>query len=160
MYEYILFHEKPFQLFIDWLTENGVTFETGKEHVDDNYVIKLSADLDDDLIDEIEDKYDVYVDMSEQIVTQEEKDNNEGYHMAGVVVTLKDGSISYADIDPDVMSRVIDVITPVEFTGIVNAIADAVENPQPKTSANDFVKVKNKQLTVYSIIMANPNWII
>ena len=138
MYEYILFHEKPFQLFSDWLKEKGIAFETGKEQVDDNYVIKLPADLDDDLIDEIEEKYDIYVDMSEQIVIQEDKENDEGYHMAGVVVTLKDGSISYADIDPDVMGRVIDAITPVEFTGIVNAIADAVENPQPKNFCQRF----------------------
>ncbi len=138
MYEYILFHEKPLQLFSDWLKEKGIAFETSKEHVDNNYVIKLSAELDDDLIDEIEDQYDIYVEMSEQIVIQEDKENDEGYHMAGVVVTLKDGSISYADIDPDVMSRVIDAITPVEFTGIVNAIADAVENPQPKNFCQRF----------------------
>ena len=138
MYEYILFHEKPLQLFSDWLKEKGIAFETSKEHVDNNYVIKLSAELDDDLIDEIEDQYDIYVEMSEEIVTQEDKENDDGYHMAGVVVTLKDGSISYADIDPDVMSRVIDAITPVEFTGIVNAIADAVENPQPKNFCQRF----------------------
>lgn len=138
MYEYILFHEKPLQLFSDWLKEQGIAFETGKEHVDNNYVVKLSADLDDDLIDEIEDQYDIYVEMSEQIVIQEDQENDAGYHMAGVVVTLKDGSISYADIDPDVMSRVIDAITPVEFTGIVNAIADAVENPQPKNFCQRF----------------------
>jgi len=138
MYEYILFHEKPLQLFSDWLKEKGIAFETGKENVDDYYVIKLSADLDDDLIDVIEDQYDIYVEMSEEIVTQEDKENDDGYHMAGVVVTLKDGSISYADIDPDVMSRVIDAITPVEFTGIVNAIADAVENPQLKNFCQRF----------------------
>ena len=54
-------------------------------------------------------------------------------NMAGIVVTLKDGTISYADIDSNLLSRVISVISPEELGEMVCAIADAVENPQPKT---------------------------
>ena len=68
----------------------------------------------------------------EQILDDEEKENNQGYHMACVVVTLNDGTISYADVDPELLGRVISAISPEEFGEIVAAIADAVENPQPK----------------------------
>lgn len=130
MLEYILFHEKPFQLFIDWLQAKGISPDTEIE--DDNYLIIIPEDLDDDLLDEVDEKYDVLMDMNQQIVNDEEKENNQGYHMAGVVVTLNDGTISYADVDPELLGRVISAISPEEFSEIVAAIADAVENPQPK----------------------------
>ena len=131
MLEYILFHEKPFQLFIDWLQAKGISPETEIE--DDNYLIKIPEDLDDDLLDEVDEKYDALMDMNQQLVEDEEKENQQGHHMAGIVVTLKDGTISYADVDPKLLGRVISAISPEEFGEIVAAIADAVENPQPNT---------------------------
>jgi len=129
MLEYILFHEKPFQLFVDWLHSKGISPET--EIDEDNYLIKIPEDLDDDLQNEVDEKYDALMDMNQQIVNDEEKDNQQGYHMAGIVVTLKDGTISYADVDPSLLGKVISAISPEEFGQIVAAIADAVENPQP-----------------------------
>lgn len=131
MLDYILFNEKPYQLFVDWLKEKNVACEVERD--DENYVIKVSEDLDEDLLDEIDDKYEVFMDINQDIIDEEEKENNDGYNMAGVLVTLKDGSISYADIDSKLLGRVISVIAPEEFAEIVTAIADAVENPQSKT---------------------------
>ncbi|MCW8830732.1 MAG: hypothetical protein OQK32_04330 [Gammaproteobacteria bacterium] len=131
MLEYVLFHEKPFQLFVDWLKSKGISPET--EIAEGTYEIKIPEDLDDELLDEIDDKYDALMDMNQQIVDDEEKENQQGYHMAGVVVTLKDGTISYADVDPDLLGRVMSAISPEEFGKIVAAIVDAVEKPQTET---------------------------
>ncbi len=131
MLDYILFHEKPFQLFISWLKDKNVVYEVNID--EDNYIIKVSEDLDDDLLDDIEEKYDEFMDMNQDIVDAEEIENNDGYHMAGINITLKDGTTTYADIDAKLLSRVIAVISPEELGEIVNAIADAVENPQTKT---------------------------
>ena len=130
MLEYILFHEKPFQLFLDYLQSKGIPFET--EIDEDNHLIRISEDIDDDLLDEVDVRYDALMDMNQEIVDDEERENQQGHHMAGVVVTLKDGSVSYADVDPKLLGRVISAITPEEFGVIVTAIADAVESPQPK----------------------------
>jgi hypothetical protein len=131
MLEYILFDEKLFQLFIDWLKEKGVDYETQVD--DENYQIMVSEDLDETLLDDIDEKYEELMDMNQDIINEQEKENNDGYHMAGVVVTLKDGTISYADVDSKILARVVSVISPEEFAVIVSAIADAVENPQTKT---------------------------
>jgi hypothetical protein len=131
MLDYILFHEKPFQLFVEWLKENDIACETKSD--DESYVIKVSDDLDETLLDQIDEKYEELMDMNQDIINAEEKESNAGYNMAGVTVTLKDGSISYADIDSELMARVISVISPEELSDIVTEIADAVENPQPKT---------------------------
>ena len=132
MFEYILFDEKPFQLFMTYLAEKGIEAETEIEE-DESYEIKISDDIDDDLLDEIEVRYEALMDMNQQMVNDEEKANDANYHMAALVVTLKNGEVSYADIDPDIMARIIAVITPQELGDLVNSIADAVENPQPKS---------------------------
>ena len=131
MLDYILFDEIPYQLFIDWLKSKSVTYEVERD--EDNYVIKVSEDLDEDLLDDIDEKYEELMDMNQDIINESEKENNDGYNMAGVVVTLKDGTISYADIDSKLLSRVISIISPEELGEIVCAIADAVETPQSKT---------------------------
>jgi hypothetical protein len=131
MIDYVLFDEQPFQLFIDWLKKNDIAHQV--RIVEDSYEISVSEDLDEDLLDAIDEQYDIYMDMNQQLVEQQERDNNDGYHMAGVVLTLKDGSTSYADVDPQLLGRVMSAISPEEFGEIVNAIVDAVENPQPKT---------------------------
>ena len=131
MLEYVLFHEKPFLLFIDWLKSKGISPEIKTE--EDTYEIKIPEDLDENLLDDIDDQYEVFMDMTQQLVNDEERENQDGYHMAGVVVSLKDGSISYADVDPNLLGRVLSVISPEELGEIVTAIADAVETPQTKT---------------------------
>ena len=131
MLDYVLFDEVPYQLFIDWLRGKDISYESERDN--ENYVIKVSEDLDEDLLDDIDDKYDELMDMNQDIINKAEKENNDGYNMAGIVVTLNDGTISYADIDSNLLSRVVSVISPEELGEIVCAIADAVENPQPKT---------------------------
>lgn len=131
MLDYILFNEKPFSLFIEWLKANNVSHETNID--EENYVIQIPENLKEDLLDAIDDKYEEFMDMNQAIVNEEEKQNHDGYNMAGIIVTLKDGTTSYADIDSNLLNRVVSVISPEEFGVIVDAIADAVENPQPKT---------------------------
>lgn len=141
MLDYILFNEKPYQLFVTWLKEKNITCEI--EQDDESYIIKVSEDLAEDLLDEIDEQYEVFMDMNQDIINEEEKEKNGGYHMAGVLVTLKDGSTSYADIDSKLLAKVISVISPDEFTEIVTAIADAVETPQPKTFCQ---RVREKEI--------------
>lgn len=131
MLDYILFDQVPYQLFIDWLKGKNIAYEVEKK--EDDFIIKVSEDLDEDILDDIDEKYEELMDMNEDIINEREKENNNGYNMAGIIVTLKDGTISYADIDSTLLSRVISVISPEELGEIVCAIADAVENPQPKT---------------------------
>ncbi len=131
MIEYVLFDEKPFQVFIDWLKEKNIPYDVKQD--EDSYEIAVPEDLDDSLLDAIDEHYDVCMDMNQDIAEQQEREQNDGYHMAGVVVTLQDGTVSYADVDPKLLGRVMSVIAPEEFGEIVNAIVDAVEHPQTRT---------------------------
>ena len=70
MLDYILFNEELFQIFIDWLKEKDVAYEVNID--EDNYVIKVSENLADDLLDNIDDKYDELMDMNQDLINEEE----------------------------------------------------------------------------------------
>jgi hypothetical protein len=130
MLEFVFFHKTPHTLFIDWLKEKGLEPEASSE--DEVYEVRLPEDLDDTLYDEIEEQYETFMEMNEEIMKEENADEA-GYHMAGIAVHLKDGNVSYADIDPKLLGRVMGAISPEEFATMVDAIVTAVENPQDRT---------------------------
>lgn len=130
MLEFVFFHETPQGLFIDWLRERGLDPESSSE--EEMYEVRLPEDIDDALYEEVEAKYELFMEMNEEILKQENADQ-EGYHMAGIAVHLKDGNVSYADIDPKLLGRVMGAISAEEFATIVDAIVTAVESPQHRT---------------------------
>ncbi|MDH5425165.1 MAG: hypothetical protein OEY29_09240 [Gammaproteobacteria bacterium] len=130
MLEYIFFHETPTQLFSDWLKSQGIEVEVVQD--EESHIVFLDENIADDLYRLIEEKYDELLEMNEAILNQENA-GQDGYHMAGIAVHLRTGQVSYADIDPKLMGRVISAISPEEFATIVDAIVTAVENPQEQT---------------------------
>jgi hypothetical protein len=130
MLEYIFFHPVPEKLFIEWLTENKIQSENSQDG--ESFIVSVDEDLAEDTYKKIEEKYEILLEMNEEIMMAENADDT-SYHMAGVAVHLRDGWVSYADIDPKLMGRIIGVITPEEFATVVDAIVTAVESPQGQT---------------------------
>lgn len=130
MLEYIFFHPVPTQQFLDWLNEQGVPAQSRQD--EESYIIELPEDLNEELDQAIESKYDELLEMNEMIMKAEHADEA-GYHMAGISVQLHDGRVSYADIDPKLLGRVMACVSAEEFAIIVDAIVSAVENPQEQT---------------------------
>ena len=139
MLEYVLFDKKPFQIFIDWLKDKGVAYELETE--EGNYLIQVSEDLDDDLADAIEEKYDECMEMNKEMHYDEGSEAGDAYAMSGIIVTLKDGSVSHADVAPDLVNQILSAISPEELNDFVSAIADAVESPQ----ADSFCKRQREE---------------
>lgn len=127
MLEFAFFHPTPQQVFIDWLQEQNLQPQSRIEC--EAHIVLIPEDLDDDLYERIDEKYESLIEMNEEIMIEEHADE-EGYHMAGISIQLQDGRISYADIDPGVMARAMECITAEEFATIVDTIVNAVENPQ------------------------------
>lgn len=124
MLDYLFFVEPPYQKFLAFLRERGVPVERHEEG--DHFVARVPEELDEALIDEIEARYEVLMDESmEQMETEDQES-------AGVVVNLKDGRTAYAVVRPDLINRLLETISPEELGELVNAIADAVENPDER----------------------------
>lgn len=67
--------------------------------------------------------------MNEDVMSKDNIDNSE-YLMSSIAVYLKNAHVLYADINPKLMWRVVNVICEEEFTTIVDTIATAVKNLQ------------------------------
>lgn len=128
MLEYIFFDERPWRQFIDYLESLGLQPERSSE--DQGWLVALPEDLDDALDEQIEAYYDRMLEMNESLVAEAEGEAH--VHTAGVNVTLADGRVVQAAIDPKLMQRLLEVVSPEELGELVNAIADAVENPDER----------------------------
>ena len=130
MLDYIFFHRIPFDRFVAFLREKGIRPET--ECSDDGFEVRVPEDLDDALSDQVEECYEELMALNQELFESEQSQGDDNYHAAGVVLNLKDGSTVYADVDAPLLARVMAVLTAEEFGQVVNAIVDAVENPDSR----------------------------
>ncbi|MFK5985767.1 MAG: hypothetical protein QM479_10105 [Pseudomonadota bacterium] len=131
MLDYVFFHETPFQLFVKFLKVQNIPAETSIE--DETYGIAIPEDLNDALLDKVDEKYDELMDLNQDIFEQQEQESSDNYIKASIAFTLKDGSASNALIDPTIVTKVMQVITPLEFSTMVDAIVTAVENSEQRS---------------------------
>ena len=128
MLEYIFFDERPWRRFIDYLESQGLSPESSSG--DEGWLVALPEDLDDSLDERIEAYYDQMLEMNEALVAEAEGQAH--VHSAGVSVTLADGRVVQAAVDPKLMRRLLEVISPQELGELVDAVADAIENPDER----------------------------
>ncbi|MES9844934.1 MAG: hypothetical protein ABW131_09845 [Candidatus Sedimenticola sp. 6PFRAG5] len=129
MLEYIFFDERPWNRFTEFLQQKGLSPQA--EHEEQGYMVRLPEDTDDELMDDIEDFYDEMLDMNQALFTEEEGEDHR--HSAGVTVNLSDGRTVQAAVDPGLLNRILEVVSTEELGLLVNAIADAVENPDDRS---------------------------
>lgn len=131
MLEYVFFDPRPRDRFADYVDGLGVAVQ--QESDDDLLKVLLPEDLDDGLSEQIEDFYDQMMELNQALYEQEGDSDDVGYHTAGITVQLKDGGNVYAQVDPNLLGRIMQVLTPTEFNDVVNAIVEAVESPDSRT---------------------------
>jgi len=131
MLEYVFFDERPRDQFVVFLQEKLV--ELKLEDDDGLFKVWISEDLDDDLDEAIEDFYDDMMALNQQLYEDENNEAEVGYNAAGIVLELNTGENVYAQVDPELLGRIMTVVTPDEFNTVVNAIVEAVENPDART---------------------------
>jgi hypothetical protein len=131
MLEYVFFDERPRDQFVNFLQEKAVELKLEE----DEGVLKvwIPEDLDDDLDEAIEDFYDDMMALNQQLYEDENNEAEVGYNAAGIVLELNTGENVYAQVDPELLGRIMTVVTPDEFNTVVNAIVEAVENPDART---------------------------
>ena len=130
--EYIFFHKQPCDQFKEFLQNKHV--ELLKEGIDETdveaFVVYIADDLDDKISEEIEDFYDQMMELNESLVVQDE--DTDEMNNVGLAVSLNDGRSVLATVDPDVLNRILTVISHDELGKLVDTIADAVENPDER----------------------------
>ena len=129
MLEYIFFDERPWRDFIDFLKQLGLEVKSAVK--EEGWLVYVSEELDDELDEKIEACYDRLLEQNERLIAEREGEDH--VHTAGINVTLADGRIVQAAVDPKLMNRLLDAVSTDELGEFVSAIAHAVENGDERT---------------------------
>lgn len=128
MLEYLFFNQKIADSFVKFLKEKGLEWEQHTDPMLDSIVIKTPEDIDDDLWDEL-DEYHEKLGPDDQKLLEDALDEETETNAAGIYIQLANGEQTVAQINPDVMNRMLDVISMDEFNKFVETIVSSVENP-------------------------------
>ena len=127
MLEFIFFNQEPQQRFVDLAQEHGIEITLNRE--EESWIVQLPEDIDDKLVDLLEQRYDELMELDQRL-TEQHDNSDDALHSAGITIQLKNGDNVYARVPPDLLNRVLQCISNEELNLIVNAIVEAVENPQ------------------------------
>ncbi len=130
--EYIFFHPEPYRRFKQFLQDKQVPLlAESTDHTNvEGLVLQIADNLDDALQDVIENYYDSMLALNETMVTGSQDDD--AIHQVGLAVNLQDGRSVVAPVQPDVLNRVLTVLSQQELGSLVDAIVAAVENPDER----------------------------
>ncbi|MEW8628306.1 MAG: hypothetical protein AB2551_21365 [Candidatus Thiodiazotropha sp.] len=123
MLEYVFFDQRPWQDFIDYLKHLGVTLETARD--DEEWLVYVPEELDDETDEKIEARYEILLEQNEQLIADQL--GTAHVDRAGVNVSLMDGRVVQAEVDPQLINRLLQVVSVEELGEFVSAIALAVE---------------------------------
>jgi hypothetical protein len=130
--DYVFFSERLRDDFVAYAADLGVVCTQASDPAADEEVAALLVTLDDDVaeatLDALEDRYDALMEEQSGIVAQEEGwlDNR----VAGVTVTLDDGTVRTIRLDPDLANRLLHAFSVEEIHDLVTAVAKSLAGPE------------------------------
>jgi hypothetical protein len=126
MLDYIFFNKETFNLFEKSAKSSGI--KTIVDCADGFFTVRLPEDSDEVILEKLEDYYDELMDMDRTLAEQQDG-SSDNIHAAGITVQLKDGRNVYANVSPELLSKVMQSISTDELNTLVCAITEAVEDP-------------------------------
>lgn len=124
--EYMFFDEALRDRFVAFATARGIPSTVRKDEIA-GFVVALPDGLDDALEDAVEAEYESI--MDEQMLRAESDEGLVSHAVAGVTVTLTDGTTRAVRIPPPIARRLFEHFTAEEVHEIATAIAQSLENP-------------------------------
>ena len=128
MYEFTFLTPDGGAGFIKRLEAEGLKVTVSSDPIaEEATTVSIPDDIDDDLADRIEGWYEEETQSAEAELFA--SGDAEADVSAGVWVQLADGRSSFAPVPPDMVSRILSVLSADELGDFVSRIADAVEHP-------------------------------
>lgn len=128
MLEYLFFTQEIADKFISYLNDKGLEWAQHNDPMLGSIVIKTPEDIEDALWDEMDDYHDS-LGIEDQKLLENELDDSTETNAAGIYIQLAGGYQTVAQINPEVMNRMLDVISMDEFNEFIEVIVRSVENP-------------------------------
>ena len=129
MLEYLFFTQEIADKFIAFVEGKNLAWEQKNDPMLDSIVIETSEDIEDSLWDELDDYHDSLGEEDQKILEAELAESDTETNAAGIYIQLANGEQTVAQIDPEVMNRMLSVISMGEFNAFIETIVSSVERP-------------------------------
>lgn len=131
--EYVFFDESLAKKFMVYCEQLGIACEldSGMTHTDDDaFTVMIRQDLNDEQNEKVEEKYDdiLFGDQAAQI-----EGNDAAGALAdacGVQVKLQSGEFTTVAIHPEIMNKILSVLSIDELQQFLSQVAEDIENPK------------------------------
>lgn len=132
MLDYVFFDRRPRERFVAFARAQGLQ-PICRDEAGGEFQVSLPDDLDDAVSERVEAFYDEMLDYDRQLAEADPGGESAGVQAAGVVLSLASGERVYAAVEPELLARVMAVLSAEEFGRLVEAVVAAVENPDRRT---------------------------
>lgn len=126
--EYLFFTRLIADQFIQAVDNKKIPWKENTESIHSSILIQIPEDDIGEYWDEIDDLYDALA-IKDQEQLELNSDSAEDVSSAGVYIQLKNGEQTVAQVNPDVLNRILGAITSDEFAEFIDVIAKSVEQP-------------------------------
>jgi len=129
MLEYLFFNQIVADKFTAFLQSKKLTWELSKDPMLESIVVKTPEDIEDELWDELDEFHESLGAEDQKLLEDNLEDTEEETNAAGIYIQLANGNQTVAQINPEIMNRMLGVISMDEFNEFVETIVSSVENP-------------------------------
>ena len=133
MLDYIFFDDQNLGLFIHHLKGHDIDYAI--QHDAMGNVVSVPDDLSDATGDELDRLYDQLLQAQAEVV--EEGEDRLERDVAGIHITLNSGEPCTIRLNPDLVARLLAVISVDELKELATTVAHAVENPDNRPLCHD-----------------------
>lgn len=126
--EYLFFTRTIADQFAQGLNERNIDYEEYIEAVQAAVVFKVSESVGEILWDELDTLYDE-LSVADQALLEQGVADETAYSMAGIYLQLANGQQTIAPVNPDMVNRILSVLSLEEFNQFLDTIVKSVEQP-------------------------------
>ncbi|MFI0398619.1 MAG: hypothetical protein ACH34X_06040 [Thiolinea sp.] len=126
--EYLFFTRTVAEQFAEALREHGLPYQEEIEAVQEAIVFKIAEGVDEAIWDELDDLYDE-LSVLDQSLLEDEAGDEAARSAAGIYLQLANGQQTIAQVDTDMVNRILSVLSLDEFNQFVEIIVKSVEQP-------------------------------
>jgi len=125
--EYVFFTKQMNDQFTAALDEKNIPYVASTEKVNDSILIQVSEQDIEPYWDDIDDLYDELAEQDQKL--HEAEDETANYDSAGIHIELSNNIHTIAQVNPDVLNRILTVVSADEFSEFIDVIAKSIEKP-------------------------------
>jgi hypothetical protein len=125
MLDYVFFHKQSLDQFTAHLQQEGIPYESRDDEM--GLLISIPDDLADAVIDQVDEVYAALLAETEDLLAAE--GHAPECHTATLTARLSDGRTASVSVPPQLLNRILSVISYAELNELVDAIVAGIEHP-------------------------------